>query len=146
MQHKGNFDQHGNLQVMGDHMAPNTFAMFGQLVELPGHHRYPAWAIEKEYRDDAFGPHQALRHIASKSTDECAREIAEEGLRGKASIILRRSINGKDIDYWKEENEKSSKNLQNSKKSSNAVVPNARRKARTNAGILKRFAALKLWK
>ena len=99
----GNFDYHGNLQVHGESLAPIYFSYLGQLKEVPSHHNFKSWMIEKEYRDDAFGPHQALRHIAEKSTDELAREIAEEGLRGKASIVMNRYIDGKKIDFKREE-------------------------------------------
>ena len=95
----GTFDHHGNLQVRGETLAPVYFQNLGQLQEVPSHHAFKAWMIEKEYRDDAFGPHQALRFIAEKSTDDFAREIAEEGLRGKASIVIGISIDGKRIHH-----------------------------------------------
>lgn len=99
----GTFDHHGNLQIHGEHLAPSYFCKLGQLMEVPSHHSYPAWMIEKEYRDDAFGPHQALRHIARLADDEKIRDIAEEGLRGKASIIIGMYKGGKKVDYGRKE-------------------------------------------
>lgn len=98
----GTFDHHGNLQVMGETLAPSYFQYLGQLKEVPSHHSFKAWMIEKEYRDDAFGPHQALRFIAEKSTDEFARDIAEEGLRGKASLVIGRHLNNKPVHFERE--------------------------------------------
>lgn len=50
----GTFDPHGNLHVHGEHLAPSYFCKLGTLTELPAHHSFPAWCIEKEYRDDAY--------------------------------------------------------------------------------------------
>lgn len=98
----GTFDQHGNLQVMGETLAPSYFQYLGQLKEVASHHGFKAWMIEKEYRDDAFGPHQALRFIAEKSTDEFARDVAEEGLKGKASLVISRTIGSKPVHFPRE--------------------------------------------
>lgn len=92
----GTFDKHGNLHVYGEHLSPTYFASLGQLREMEAGHSFPAWCIEKEYSNDSFGPHQALRHIVKNSDDDMITRIAKEGLEGKASLVIGRYLHNKE--------------------------------------------------
>lgn len=63
------FDGHGNLCALGLHqeietLSPAYFSYLGKLREIPSHHGFPRWCIEKEW-DDLFAANSALRVIAS---------------------------------------------------------------------------------
>lgn len=86
----GNFDQHGNLQVLGDHLAPVFFSYLGQLKEINASHGFPAWCIEKEYTTDSIPQNVALRTIMenldgplTEFQSENLKEVARRGLDGK---------------------------------------------------------------
>lgn len=88
----GTFDQHGNIHCCGEHLAPSYFCRLGQLQEMPAHHSFPTWCIEKEYRDDALPANAALRILArelNKEGNESLQGIADRALNGGVTLVYR---------------------------------------------------------